>query len=299
MVDKCYLCQFFGLILFSNSKMIRFNRLQECVLLLVLFLLGSCSEYNQVRKKGTFEEKYEMAMALYHKKEYYKCTILFEDILARVRGRKEAEAVNFYYGMTQFHQKQYLISSHHFHGVYTNYPKSEYSEESRFMYANSLYHLTPNFYLDQSYTNDAIKAFQDYINFYPETSRLDLCNKKIDELRYKLERKDFTNAKILYRLSRYKASIISLQNFIIDFPGSYFTEEALYLKINAQYDLAINSLEIVIDDEEIIYLKKERLNKVINFYFDFIDKYQESEFSTDAERIYILAKAELEKMKNT
>ncbi len=279
--------------------MIRLSRLQRYILLWGLFLLGSCSEYNQVRKKGTFEEKYEMAMALYHKKEYYKSIVLFEEILPRTRGRKEAEAVNFYYGMTQFHQKQYLVSSHHFNRVYTNFPKSEYAEESRFMYANSLYHLTPNFYLDQSYTNDAINAFQDYINFYPETDRLDLCNKKIDELRFKLERKDFSNAKILYRLSRYKAAVISLENFVVDFPGSFFTEEALFLKINAQYDLATNSLEIAIKDEEVIYLKKERLTKVITFYFDFIDKYQESEFSMDAERMYISAKTQLEKMKNS
>jgi len=266
-----------------------------------MLLLDSCSEYNKVRKKGTFEEKYKMAIDYYNKREYFKSTVLFEDILTRVRGRKEAESANFYYAMTQFYQKQYLISAHHFNKIYTTYLRSEYTEESRFMYANSLYHLTPNYYLDQTYTNDAINAFQDYINNYPETSRLDECNRRVDELRYKLEQKDFYNAKNLYKISRYKASVLALQNFVIDFPGSFFSEEALYLKIKAQYDLAKNSLEIVIKDEEIVYLKKNRFQQILGFYLDFIDKYPESTYSKDAEKLYLLAKdklKELEKVKS-
>jgi len=278
---------------FSLQQIPALNKLQNySILLLILFLTG-CSEYNRVRKKGSFEEKYELAVKYYDMQEYFKSSILFEEIMVVTRGRKEAEDVNYYYGMTQFYQKQYIVSSYHFERIYTTFPRSKYAEESRLMYAHSLYMLTPNYYLDQSYTNDAIAAYQDYINKYPDTDQLKECNSKIDELRYKLEQKDFDNAKLLYKIREYKASVVALDNFVNDFPGSFFTEEALFTKLKAQYDLANNSLKIVIDDNEIVYLKRDRFREVVYFYLDFIDKHPNSEFAKEAERLYSSAKNNL------
>ncbi|MFK7899900.1 MAG: outer membrane protein assembly factor BamD [Cyclobacteriaceae bacterium] len=266
------------------------------IFILSLFILAGCSEYNRVRKKGTFEEKIKLAIEYYDSEDYFKSSTLLEDLLAETRGRKEAIKVNYYYALTQHRQKQYIISGHHFKKIYETYPRSEYAEECKYLFAMSLYEMTPNFNLDQSNTNDAIYAFQDYINKYPETKRLTECNTKIDELRAKLEKKAFQNAKYFYQVHRYKASVISLDNFLKSFPGSRYSEEALYNKVLAQYHLATNSLTVVVKDGKVIQLKRNRLREVTYFYLDFIDKYPESRFGYDAEKLYSSTKNKLDNL---
>ena len=249
------------------------------LLIYSITLLHSCSEFSKVRKSGTFEERYKMAIKFYDQKEYFKSSELLELCLSNIRGRKEAVSVNYYYAMAQFYQSQYLISSYHFQRVFETYNRSEYAEESEYMYAYSLYLMTPTSSLDQSNTYEAINAYQDFINHYPNTSKVDECNNRIDELYYKLEVKAFENARFLYKVRQYKAAVVSLNNFINEYPSSSFVEEALYAKMRAQYDLADNSLEVVIKEEEIIKLKENRFKDVLNFYLDFLDKYPNSEYS--------------------
>ena len=76
----------------------------------------------------------------------------------------------------------------------------------------------------------------------------------------------------------YKSAIIALSNFENDFPDSNFNDECNYLKIVSQYLIAQNSF----DD-----LKKERYKKVTDFYVEFIDKYPNSSFQKEAEKMYV------------
>jgi outer membrane protein assembly factor BamD len=71
---------------------------------------------------------------------------------------------------------------------------------------------------------------------------LEEANSVLKTLTGKIEKKVFENAKQYNTITDYKSAIIALDNFIADFPGTSYKEEALYYKLNSAYNLAINSV---------------------------------------------------------
>lgn len=102
--------------------------------------------------------------------------------------------------------------------------------------------LSPVYSLDQTDTNKAIDKLQGFIDIYPESQYLPEANALVKELRTKLEKKAFENAKQYNTISDYKSALIAIDNFISDFPGTPYKEDALYYKLDSTYKLAINSI---------------------------------------------------------
>ena len=78
---------------------------------------------------------------------------------------------------------------------------------------------SPHDSLDQSSTNDAIKELQFYANIYPKSDSVPICNKLIDELRFKLEKKEFEISKLYFKTQEYRAAVVSFKNTIKDYPN--------------------------------------------------------------------------------
>ncbi|GAB3974996.1 outer membrane protein assembly factor BamD [Spirosoma terrae] len=259
---------------------------------LVVFFLGSCSPFSKLQKSGTDDEKYKAAVQYYKKEDWYRAGLLFEELIPVLKGSTESELAHFYHAYTQFHQQQYLLSATLFKKFYETFARSEYAQEAMYMYAYSLYKDTPQFNLDQSNTLTAASALQDFINTYPDSKYRDECTKIILELRGKLERKAYEKAKLYYKTSgfniaSYKSSVISINNFQRDFPDSEYNEELAFMKVDAEYSLANNSLETK---------QKERYQEAINYYQTFIDKYPNSKYLKQAERMYESSQKEIERL---
>jgi len=57
-----------------------------------------------------------------------------------------------------------------------------------------------------------------------------------------IEKKVYENAKGYNTISDFKAAIVALDNFVADYPGTPFKEDALYYKLDSAYQLGINSI---------------------------------------------------------
>ena len=121
-------------------------------------------------------------------------------------------------------------------------------------------------------------AMQNFINKHPYSEYSSGANQIISELQIKLETKNFENAKQYYKTRNYKSAIIALKNFERDFPDSSFNEEGFFLRILSQYIISENSFES---------LQEERFKEVIKLYIEFIDKYPQSPFIIEAEKMYV------------
>jgi outer membrane protein assembly factor BamD len=53
--------------------------------------------------------------------------------------------------------------------------------------------------------------------------------------------KVFENAKGYNTISDFKSALVVLDNFIVDYPGTPYKEDALYYKFDSAYQLGINS----------------------------------------------------------
>lgn len=256
-------------------------------------MISSCSKFRKIQKSNDWEVKYRAALEYYDTKDYYRAATLFEEILPIIRGRPEAEKVQFYFAYAHYYQKQYILSAHYFETFFSIYSRSEMAEEAMYMHAYSLYLDSPEESLDQSNTYGAIDAIQSFLNKYPRSTYREEGTRIIDELQIKLELKAYENALQYYKLEKYhggdalKASIIAFDNFSRDYPDSDYNDQISFLKIECSYKLAKKSIRS---------RQRERLNDTIEYYNSFIDNYPESKNIRDAENIYQACLDDLEKL---
>jgi outer membrane protein assembly factor BamD len=171
----------------------------------------------------------------------------------------------------------FYLAGYQFERFETSYPKSDSVETASFKSAKSYYELSPRFSLDQADTKKALDKLQAFINTYPNTQYRSEANELVSELRAKIELKDITVAKQYLKISDYKPAIGAFDNFISDHPGSSFRKDAFFGRLDAAYQLAINSVPRLID---------ERLNAALDYYNSFVKYYEESELMPDAEIIF-------------
>jgi len=245
------------------------------VLLIVLVLLaGSCkSKFEKLKASNDMAKKYQAAIAYYNKKDYNKALELFETLVQRYRGQAQAEDLYYYYAYTNYRLKDYTSASYHFKQFADTYPSSARAEECNFMSAYCYYLDSPIYSLDQENTTKAIDKLQLFINLYPKSERVAEASKLIQNLRDKLERKAFENAKLYLTISDYQAAVIDFGNVLRDYPDTKYAEEMEFLTIRAQYLYAEHSN---------VLKQEERFNLAINFEQQFAEKYPASKYLPDA-----------------
>lgn len=221
--------------------------------------------------------KYDAAIQYYENEDYFRSTVLFEEIMPYIRGSREAEQAQFYNAYAHYHQKDFLLSSHYFQTFFETYNRSEFAEEALYMYAYSLYRQSPNYNLDQTSTMEAIEAIQVFLNRYPTSDYRDDAVDIMAELMDKLERKAFENARLYYDLGYLRSAIICFDNFQKDYPDSQWNEDVAFFMVEASYRYARSSIPSK---------QKERYYDCVEYYQNLVDEYADSGYLKRAENYY-------------
>ena len=211
-------------------------------ILFVLIAFSSCGEYQKALKSEDVGVKYEVASKEYDKGNYARAIQLFEQIAPSYRGKPQAEKMFYIYAQSLYKTEQFYSAGYQFESFVSSYPKSEKVEECAYLGALCYSKLSPVYSLDQTDTYKAIDKLDNFINNYSSSTYVADANLILKKLRDKLEKKAFEIAKQYNTISDYKASLVVLDNFIADYPGSIYKEEALFYKLDSSYYLAINSI---------------------------------------------------------
>jgi len=233
----------------------------------------SCSPFQKLLKSSDNEVKYTKALEYYEKGDFQKAQQLFEQIQAFFKGTDKAEKIAYYNANCYYKQKDYVLAGYYFKSFSTNFSISTYAEEALYMSAYCSYLDSPRSSLDQTSTNEAISSLQLFINQYPKSSRVAECSKLIDELRSKLEKKDIDIAMLYFKMADYKASVVSLNNVLKDYPDTKSKELILYSILQAKYEYAINSVPDKL---------RERLNAASEAYDELVAGFPVGEYSEKA-----------------
>jgi len=255
---------------------------------LILVVISSCSKFRQIEKSEDWRIKYEAGLNYFAKKDYYRSSILFEQILPIVRGLPEGEKVEFNLAYCQYHERLYLLASDQFKTFYETYGRSTLAEEANFMYAYSLYVSSPDHNKDQSSSIEAMNAMQNFLNRYPGSEYMSKAVDVITSSQQKLEQKGFENARQYLKLKMYGAAVESLDNFKENFPDSKYLEEAAYLKVEAEFQLASQSIPSK---------QLERYSATLEYYKELVDNFPNSSFLKNAERYYSESLLKVNKLK--
>ena len=223
----------------------------------ILFVGNSYFYYNDSLHNHTES----LLIEYYEDEEFLKAQNLFELIINNLRGKVEAEKVYFYYSYTHFYLNRFVLASYYFKNFTTTFPNSTYREEAEFMIGYSNYNLSPSYRLDQTYSAKAIEQFQLFVNTYPTSERVAECNKLIDIMRRKMEKKAFAEGELYYDLRQYQAATSSFKNLLKDYPEPPDAERVRFLILKGNYLLAQNS----------VFIKQtERYNDTLEYYKKFI-----------------------------
>ena len=260
------------------------------IIILLAVVFASCkSEYETIRTSANPELILKKANEYYDAGEYQRAQALYELSIAPFRGTSEAEQIAYRYAYTYYYTEQYVLASYYFKNFATTYGGSPLREEADFMTAYSNYELSPTYRLDQSYSVKAIEGFEEFANRYPESERVSETNRLIDEMRAKMEKKDFESAKLYMDIGRYEAAQRSFENVLKDYPETTRGETIRYLMALSQYQYA---------SESFVSRQQERYTKAVELLETFVGRYPDSAYHNEMRTLLTKSQARLKELDN-
>jgi outer membrane protein assembly factor BamD len=242
------------------------------ILLFVAGLLVVSCSFNKDTSKMTADEHFKYALELYNDEDYFESENEFRTITMRYSGQPIADDAQFYLAETYFQKEEYLIASSEYARLVRSMPNSPFVEEASYKIGLSYFNLSPRPELDQTYTNKAIRQFQDFISDYPGSKWAVEAEKNIHILRNKLARKMLESAYIYRRMEEYDSAIIYLNLLLERYYNTDVVDEALYEK-GMVY---LNSENWKMVKDILIKLKSVGAKDLYNsLKDDYIDAYQD------------------------
>lgn len=263
------------------------------VILLLAISLGSCSTYQKALKSEDIGYKKAVADELYETGKYRKAVKLYEQVAEKEKYKPGNQIVFYHLGKAYYNLKKYELSTPILNRVYTAFGSNSFSEEARYLEAMSLYNRSEVYSLDQHLTYDALTKLEEFIQNYPEAEFAEQAKTYKAELVRKLEKKSFEAAKQYNTIGEYTrdytAAIIALDNFMLDYPGSVYKEDALFYKFDSAYKLAINS----------VYSKmNERIESATKAYEGLINYNGNTKYKEQADRMFARLQKESKQFSN-
>ena len=250
-------------------------------------LLTSCaSEFNRVYKTTDNDYKYEFAKECLARGKFTQAITLLQELVTIQKGTDNAQECLYMLAMAEYCDRDYESASETFKKYYQTYPKGIYAEQAAFYIGQSLYQSTPEPRLDQTATVNAISAYQDFLDFFPESQLKAKASSRMFELTDKLVLKEYLSAKLYYNLgdyfgnctnggSNFEACIVTSENALKTYPFTTMREEFAVLIMKSKYELARQSVE---------EKKIERYRDAEDECYGFINEYPESVERKTAER---------------
>ena len=263
------------------------------VVLSALLFTSCANEFNRVYKTNDYSYKYEYAKECYAQGKYTRASTLLQGLVTLQKGTDNAQESLYMLGMAEYNSKDYEGAAATFKKYFSSYPKGAYAQEAEFYAGMSLYNSTPEPRLDQSQTVNAIAAFQEYIDLFPDGKERSQAQQRLFELQDKLVQKELYSAQLYYDLGQYfgnctyggnnyEACIITAQNALKDYPYTKLREKFSLLVMKSKFELAQQSVE---------EKKLERFQDAEDECYGFLNEYPDSKDKVTAEKFITKCKA--------
>jgi len=245
-------------------------------------LLAGCSGINKLIKSGNHDKMYRKALEYYDIKKYSKALTLFQEIAPYYNGTAREDSIAYYSGTILFRTRDYESSNVVFNDFRRRFGRSPFIEDAEYMYAMSFFHTSLNPNRDQTATNQAMIAINEYLERYPGSEKQEELKLYIVDLQQKLHDKSLINARSYYTTERYKSAVVALRNAIATYPDTPHREEILYLTTKSSYLLAKNS---------ILSVQRDRFLDMMDAYYSFASEFPQSKHIKELDRMLAEAKA--------
>ena len=247
---------------------------------------GKRVSIHKIIKSSDPELIYSEGLKYYEREKWKQAGDLFEACQAYYVGNIQEDSIAFFAARSRFKERDYTEATTRLDEFRRKYGRSIFMEDAEGMLAMCHYYLAPDATRDQTVTAEAIVAFSEFIERYPNSKRVDAFRDLIVELNKRLKEKTYLNAYTYYKIQRYKSAVVALRNALKIYPDTPHREDILYLITVSNYRLAHNSIE---------EKQGERYLNVLDSYYSFINEFPESKHRKELERYIKEAKDYLDK----
>ena len=242
-------------------------------------LLSSCAdEFNRVYESKYYDYKYEYAKESFARGKYNQAISLLQELVTIKKGSDDAEECLYMLAMASYCSRDYESAATTFKKYFSSYPRGIYAEQASYYVGQSLYESTPEPRLDQTPTIGAINAYQQFLDYFPDSKMKSAAQDRLFELQDKLVTKEYLSAKLYYNLggyfgncigggSNYEACIITSENALKTYPFTSMREKFAILIMRSKFELAQQSVE---------EKRLERYRDAEDECYGFINEYPES-----------------------
>lgn len=247
---------------------------------------GKKVSVHKIIKSADPELIYSEGMKYYGREKWKQAGDLFDACQAYFVGDMREDSIAFFSARSKFKNRDYSDATVQLDEFRRKFGRSTFVEDAEAMLAMCHYYLAPDPTRDQTITAEAIVAFTEFIERYPNSKRNEAFSNLIDELTERLKEKAYLNAYTYYKIQRYKSAVVALRNALKQFPETPHREDILYLIAVSNYRLAHNSIE---------EKQGDRYLNVLDSYYSFINEFPESKRRKELERYTKEAKDYLDK----
>lgn len=240
--------------------------------------IASCkSPYEAVLQGNDLQAKYAMAFDLFNQGKYSRAADLFENMSVLTNGTAQDDTVQYYWGLSNYRNNDFVTAETNFKNFLAKFPRSPFAENAEFLRIDCLYKATYRYELDQTPTYAAVVAINEYLTNHPNNVHTAACDRMLEDLNGRLDRKAYENAKIYYTMEDYKAARVALKNVLKEDSDNRYREDILYLTAMSSYKYAFLSIP---------EKQKERYMVFEDDYFNFIGEYPESKYRKELDGLH-------------
>jgi outer membrane protein assembly factor BamD len=265
------------------------RRIHWLFIVILALAFQSCGEYQKAYKSKDATVKYQKAMQLYAKKDYAKSVVLLEQLKDIYRRTDSLEVTYYHIAMCYFKLEDYTYASMFFKDYTDNFSKTPRTLECAYLGLYCDYMGIGPLDLDQSDTKNVIDAMQTFTNYYPDSQYTQKCNEHIDDMRHRLQQKEYERVMQYYNMGEYKSVVTAARNSIKMYPDIQQREELEFLTVKSQYLYAKNSIEAK---------RLERFQEVLVNFEDYkYNNAKNSEHYAEALSMFEDSKVQIKKLK--
>ncbi len=235
-------------------------------------LLLSCSKVTEDYREKQAQALYRESLQLYKEGEYDDAIMKFKEALKYIDylSPEQIKDIKYKMAVSYYKKEDYINAVVFLEDFVTYYPKAEETEYAYYLLIESYFHVAPDAYRDQSYTEKAVEKAKEFLIKFPKSNYTEKVKNIMKKALRKIARHEYLIAR-----------------FYEDY-GYYYSAAKRYK------DLLINSYEYI-DEEEIAfrYIKnlfmtgrqaEEEMEKYRSLIRETMEKYNESE-EEDKEKI--------------
>ena len=263
------------------------NKNTIITLSLAVLFSGCASQVESIRKSADRTYLYEHAKQCFAQGKFGDAITLLSELVTAQKGRENAQESLYMLAMAEYCNGDYESASATFKKYFQSYPKGDFAEQASFYVGQSLFESMPDPRLDQSATIGAINAYQNFLDYFPDSSLREEAQKKLFILQDNLVMKEYLSAELYYNLggyfgninsnteSNYESCIITAQNALKQYPYTSLREKFSLLIMKSKFELAQNSSE---------EKRLDRYRDAEDECYGFLNEFPESEECKTAEK---------------